>query len=69
MFNFKKKKRSVQKFFDFSFYEKPKPVAKTKSASLNKKVNRALKKSGGKCVTCRKRNRVGSTLFCRKCHF
>jgi hypothetical protein len=68
MFNFKKSKRKVEKLFDFSLSEKPKPVRKSGSKTLDNKVNKALKVSGGNCVACKKRSRVGSSLFCRKCH-
>lgn len=49
------------------FSEKPKPVMKSGSKRLDTKVEKALKASGGKCVGCKKRPRVGSALFCRKC--
>lgn len=49
--------------------EKPKPVAMSKSKSLNNRVKKALKESKGKCVGCHKRERVGSALFCKRCLF
>jgi len=49
------------------FTEKPKPVAKSGSKRLDSKVDKALKKSKGKCVGCHKRARVGSALFCKRC--
>lgn len=57
----KKTKRGFEKFFDSSMYEKPKPVKKSGVKRLDNKVSNALKKSGGKCVGCRKRSRVGSS--------
>ena len=51
----------------FKVDEKPLPVKKTGSKSLDKKVEKALKKSGGNCVNCMKRPRKGHALFCRKC--
>lgn len=49
--------------------EKPLPVKKSGVKSLDRKVSAALKKSNDKCVKCKKRNRVGASLFCRRCHY
>lgn len=49
------------------FGKKPEPVKKTGSKSLDDRVKKALKASGGKCVTCKKRPRKGAALFCRRC--
>lgn len=44
-----------------------KQVKKSGVKWLDKKVSKALKASGGKCVKCKKRNRKGVALFCSKC--
>jgi hypothetical protein len=51
----------------FGLFDKPKPVKKSGIKWLDSTVSKALKKSGEKCVKCRKRNRKGGAVFCSKC--
>lgn len=48
-------------------FDSPKPVKKSGSKRLDTRVSKALDKSGGKCVACKKRRRSGAALFCVVC--
>lgn len=51
----------------FGLFDKSKPVKKIGIKRIDQNVSKALKKSGGNCVGCSKRSRVGESLFCSKC--